>query len=66
MTINGLTLMHQIQRVVDQPCSVFSCHGALKNTAHLLKRPTRARRSPEHGFALPSAPPNIAEILHHR
>jgi hypothetical protein len=66
MSINGLTLMHQIKRVIDQPSSIFSSHGALQNSAHLVKRLKGARRNPGHGFAFPSAPPNIAENLHHR
>jgi hypothetical protein len=65
MTINGLTLMHQIKRVVDQLSSVFSSHGALQNSSHLVDRAPGSRRSPEHGFALPSAPANIAENLQH-
>jgi len=36
MLISGLTLMHQIQGVVDQLSGVFARHGALPNSRRVL------------------------------
>jgi hypothetical protein len=52
VTINGLTLMHQIEGVIDQLSGVFTRHGALPNSRRVLGTTTPPGGSAGHDSAL--------------